>query len=271
MGDQTAGSVQFIGTATVLIRYAGFTLLTDPNFLHRGQRVRLGYGLRATRLTEPALSIADLPPLDLIVLSHLHEDHFDRIAERDLDHRLPILTTRDAARVLRGKGFGAARPLRTWQAFTANKGGAQLRITAMPGKHGPGPMTALLPTVMGSMLDFSRPDGQPLLRLYVTGDTLMNDPRLRQIPQRYPDIDLALLHLGGTKVMGLTVTMDARQGVAMLRLVRPRMAIPIHYNDYDCFKSPLGDFQRAVQQAGLEHHVQYLAHGESFEFDVPEA
>jgi len=38
------GSLLFIGTATVLLRYAGFTILTDPNFLHQGDRVHLGYG-----------------------------------------------------------------------------------------------------------------------------------------------------------------------------------------------------------------------------------
>src|SRR5690242_7657168 len=72
------GSVLFIGTATTLIRYGGFTILTDPNFLHRGEKVHLGYGLQSTRLTDPALNLEDLPPVDFVVLSHLHEDHFDR-------------------------------------------------------------------------------------------------------------------------------------------------------------------------------------------------
>jgi hypothetical protein len=79
-------SITFIGTATVLVRLYGFTVLTDPNFLHRGQYARLDYGLRARRRTEPALHIDELPPLDLVVLSHFHEDHFDRIAQRRLDH-----------------------------------------------------------------------------------------------------------------------------------------------------------------------------------------
>ncbi len=50
------GSVYFVGTATVILRYAGFTILTDPNFLHRGQRAYVGMGLTTRRLTEPALS-----------------------------------------------------------------------------------------------------------------------------------------------------------------------------------------------------------------------
>jgi L-ascorbate metabolism protein UlaG (beta-lactamase superfamily) len=86
--------IVFVGTATTLIQAAGFTILTDPNFLHRGQRAYVGMGLTTRRLTEPALSIGELPPLDFAVLSHHHGDHFDRIAARDLDHDLPIITSR---------------------------------------------------------------------------------------------------------------------------------------------------------------------------------
>lgn len=43
--DRATGSIFFIGTATVLIRYAGFTILTDPNFLHAGDHAHLGHGL----------------------------------------------------------------------------------------------------------------------------------------------------------------------------------------------------------------------------------
>lgn len=43
--DFGAGEVTFIGTATVLVRYAGFTVLTDPNFLHRGEHAYIGLGV----------------------------------------------------------------------------------------------------------------------------------------------------------------------------------------------------------------------------------
>lgn len=267
-GDLGAGSVQFIGTATTLIRYAGFTLLTDPNFLHKGEKVPLGYGLRSTRRTEPALSLDQLPPVDAVVLSHFHGDHFDQRVIKELDRDLPIVTTRHAARALGRKGFRQTHGLGTWQPQRVVKGDAFVRITAMPGKHAPQPLETLLPTVMGSMLEFGRGD-EVTLRLYVTGDTLLYD-RLKHIPRRYPDIDVELIHLGGTKVLGVMVTMDGRQGVEALRLTRPRVAIPIHYDDYTVFKSPLSDFQQEVDDAALETEVRYLAHGETYEFTVPE-
>ncbi|MBA2556544.1 MAG: hypothetical protein H0V12_04240 [Chloroflexi bacterium] len=120
---------------------------------------------------------------------------------------------------------------------------------------------------MGSLLEFwrdgsTRDPSRPDLRMYVTGDTIINEG-LQSIPERYPEIDLALLHLGGTRVMGVTVTMDADQGVEMLRTMRPQLSIPIHYNDYEAFKSPLEDFVTAVREAGLEDRVAYLRHGET--------
>lgn len=262
------GSIFFIGTATVLIRYAGFTILTDPNFLHQGDHIHIGYGLRTTRLTNPAIQLNALPPLDLVVLSHMHEDHFDRLVAKKLDKFVPIVTTQQAATVLSKKGFRKTYPLSNWEMLTMAKGECQLHITSMPGKHGPGLSAKLLPSVMGSMLEFETPLGKPAIRLYISGDTLMFKD-LKEIPKRYPAIDLALLHLGGTKVLGLMLTMNDKQGVEAIKLINPREVIPIHYNDYQIFKSPLEDFQRAVREAGLEHRVRYLRHGESYEFEVP--
>jgi hypothetical protein len=47
--DLGSASIFFVGNATLLIRYARFTILTDPNFLHGGDHVHLGYGLTSTR------------------------------------------------------------------------------------------------------------------------------------------------------------------------------------------------------------------------------
>lgn len=261
--DTARGTVQWIGTATVLIRFAGFTILTDPNFIHRGERVRLGYGLRSTRRTDPAIEIGALPRLDLVLLSHLHDDHFDQAAYDHLDRRPPIVTTTHAAASLTDDGF-RTMGLETWQAAEFDNDVARLRITAMPGKHAPGPLKFALPPVNGSMLRFELADGG-LFTLYITGDTLIHND-LQGIRRRYPDIDLALLHLGGTRIFGVTVTMNGRQGVEMMRLTRPRMAIPIHYYDYPVFKEPLSAFREEVRSAGLFEQVHVLDRGDTYTF-----
>jgi len=261
------GSIYFVGTATVILRYAGFTILTDPNFLHQGDHVHLGYGLRATRRTNPAIDFSQLPEIDLVLLSHLHEDHFDKLVQRELDRSIPILTTPKAARALARKGFRAAIGIDTWDWQTFSKSSARLHITSMPGRHGPPVLSRVLPPVMGSLIEFEGPTGATAIRLYISGDTLVYD-QLREIPKRYPDIDLALMHLGGTRVLGILVTMDGKQGVEAIRLINPRLTLPIHYDDYTAFKSPLDEFAREVTAAGLQDRVHYLHRGETYVFDI---
>ena len=257
------GSVQFIGNATVLLRYRGLTILTDPNFLHKGDHVHLGYGLHSQRLTNPALEIDALPPIDLVILSHLHEDHFDKLVQQRLARDTPIVTTRESSERLERLGFTRRYPLATWATLDVIKGGDKVRITAMPGRHGPPLGALLLPSVMGSMLDFSTQAGAAY-RTYISGDTLVYDD-IAEIPRRYPNVDLALLHLGGTRILGvMKVTMDGEDGVRMMQIIAPKRTIPIHYNDYDVFKSPLEDFQRAVERAGLKGQVIYLKHGDTY-------
>jgi L-ascorbate metabolism protein UlaG (beta-lactamase superfamily) len=56
-----------------------------------------------------------------------------------------------------------------------------------------------------------------------------------------------------------------------MRIVHPERAIPIHYNDYDVFKSPLSEFKREVAAAGLDERVHYLSHGEAYAFTAAPA
>jgi len=261
ISETGSAEITFIGTATTLLRIAGFTILTDPNFLHRGQRAYVGMGIATRRLTEPALPIGQLPPLDFVVLSHHHGDHFDRVAAAGLDHDLPVITEPHAARKLRAQGFRRPVALSAWESQTVTRGAASVRVTSLPAKHAPEALGRLVPPVMGSLLDFHQ-GGERLLRMYITGDTLLHDG-IGQIARRCPGIDLCLIHLGGTKIAGILLTMDASQGVEALRTVAPREAIPIHFDDYPLFRSPLTDFRQAAADASLSTRIHYLQRGQT--------
>ncbi|HEU0102332.1 MAG TPA: MBL fold metallo-hydrolase [Mycobacteriales bacterium] len=263
------GCLTVIGTATTLLSYGGITVLTDPNFLHRGQRAYLGKGLWSVRRTEPARQPADLPPLDAVVLSHLHGDHFDRVARRELPRDLPILTTRHAARRLRLQGFHAAVALDTWQTHDIVKNGARLRVTAAPGRHARGPLQAALPAVMGSVLEFFAP-GEPDLSVYITGDTLLIDD-LRELPARHPHLDLGIWHLGGTRIpfgIGMLVTMDGVMGADLLEIVDPARTVPVHHDDYGVFASPRSEFLAECARRGLSG-VRPVERGETVPLPLP--
>jgi L-ascorbate metabolism protein UlaG (beta-lactamase superfamily) len=249
------------------------------------EKVPLGYGLDTIRLTNPAMEINQLPPLDLVLLSHFHGDHFDQVAIRELDKLLPIVSNSHAVDELSIRGFTNTKKLDTWENITFtkkdnNNNEVELQITAMPGRHGPFPVAMFLPKVMGSILDFkikgyrndsnsnnNSHNSDQLFRIYITGDTMVFDD-IKEIPKHYPNVDLALLHLGGTTIMGIMLTMDAKEGLEMFKIINPKKVIPIHYNDYDVFKSPIEDFQAKVKEAGIEDHVFYLKHGETYTFEV---
>lgn len=134
----------------------------------------------------------------------------------------------------------------------------------MPGKHSPDHVGDLLPPVMGSMLDFHQGEDR-VFRLYITGDTLLHD-RLHDIPRWYPNIDLALVHAGGTTLLGTVVTMTGEQAVRLVEIVHPRTAVPIHYNDYSVFLSGLDDFKTAAARSSVATEMHYLSHGETYRF-----
>ena len=261
-------SLTFIGNATVLLRWGPFSLLTDPNFLHAGERAYLGWGLSTKRVLEPAMQVEDLPHLDAVVLSHLHGDHFDRRARRGLDRSLPIVTTSHASRLLQGvHGFRRAVGLRTWESHRLTEGDAAVRITSLPGRHAPGLLEKALPPSMGSLLELGDTSGEVARRVYLTGDTLMFDG-ISEIARRFPDLDLAVVHLGGTTLPGgLVVTMDGAQGAELLEAVRPRKAVPVHTDDYTVFRSPLSDFTDEVERRGLSDLVRVVGRGKTATFD----
>jgi L-ascorbate metabolism protein UlaG (beta-lactamase superfamily) len=241
--------VTFIGNATTVLRLGDFTLLTDPAFGPAGSRVHLGYGAWTKRLKDPELKSLDLAVVDAVLLSHLHGDHFDRAARDRLEHTMPIITTPQAESVLERGRFQAVHGLPTWECHEWTHGEQRLRVTAVPGRHGPGFVDALLPDVMGSVAELWD-DGQLALRLYITGDTLYGG-HLADIPRRFGEIDAMIVHLGGTRLLGLLLTMDDRQGVEITHLIRPGLTIPVHVDDYKVQKSPLSDFLTRADEHGL--------------------
>ena len=260
--------LHFVGTATTVVSLGSFTFLTDPNFIHRGQRAYLGWGLSSRRLTDPAVEPEDLPALDAVVLSHLHGDHFDRVARDRLDRTAPVLSTPEAVRRLGSWGFDA-RALRTWEQHTLDKDGEELRVTAVPAVHARGLLGRMLPPVMGSMVEHVV-DGVVRRRVYFSGDTLTG-AHVDEVRERYPDIDAAVVHLGGTRVLMRTVTMDGPMGVDFVDRIRPAVTVPVHHDDYTVFRSPLSDFVDRARAAGLATTLRCPAHGEVVSLEPPRA
>jgi L-ascorbate metabolism protein UlaG (beta-lactamase superfamily) len=240
--------VTHIGGPTTLIEFGGWRLLTDPTFDPPGGRYKFGWGTGSTKEAGPAIASSELGPIDAVLLSHdHHDDNLDGAGRALLPSAGTVVTTAAGAKRLGGE----ARGLERWQTTRLEAPGRpSIDVTATPCRHGP----PLSHPIVGDVIGFAlRWDGQEHGVLWISGDTVLYDG-VREVADRL-EVDIALLHLGGVRfpVTGpLHYTMTARQAVELCRLIRPRTAIPIHYEGWKHFREGREAIEREFANAPEE-------------------
>jgi L-ascorbate metabolism protein UlaG (beta-lactamase superfamily) len=249
-----------IGGPTVLIEVGGWRLLTDPTFDPPGRRYFFGWGTVSRKLAGPAIAASDLPPIDAVLLTHDHHgDNLDPAGRALLPSAGVVVTTASGARRL----GGSARGLEPWQTTRLEAPGRPtIEVTATPCRHGP----PLSHPIVGDVIGFAlRWEGQDDGVLWISGDTVLYDG-VREVATRL-EVDTALLHLGGVQfgVTGpLRYTMTARDAVELCELVKPRTAIPIHYEGWKHFKQGREAIEAELAAApeDIRRRVRWLPIGE---------
>ena len=126
---------------------------------------------------------------------------------------------------------------------------------ALPGVHGFGVST---PPPARHGLAARTPDrDRRHPRVYVTGDTCPATTSTRS--PRYPDVDAP--RCTWHPVLAHTVTMDGEMFGDFLRRVRPRRAVPVHYDDYGVMVSGLDDARAAARAAGFAERLEIVPRG----------
>jgi L-ascorbate metabolism protein UlaG (beta-lactamase superfamily) len=130
--DDATITAAWIGHSTILINYYGMRILTDPVLSDRiGLNVAGLFTIGPKRLVAPALTFDQLPPIDLLLLSHAHMDHLD-IPTLDLFPKTtPVIMAKNTADVIDRLDFETVYEL-DWDQWTEVKG---LRIEALQVKH----------------------------------------------------------------------------------------------------------------------------------------
>jgi L-ascorbate metabolism protein UlaG (beta-lactamase superfamily) len=237
--------ITHVGGPTVLIEAAGRRILTDPTFDPPGRRYAFGWGTSSRKLAGPAIDAAGIGPVDVVLLSHdHHDDNLDEAGRGLLPSAgVVVTTTAGAARLGRG-----TRGLDPWAKTTLEAPGRPpLEVTATPCRHGPPLSRPLVGDVVGFALAW---EGQENGVLWVSGDTVLYDG-VREVAARL-EVDVALIHLGGVRfpVTGpFRYTMTARDAVELCALVRPRTAIPIHYEGWRHFREGREAIERELAAA----------------------
>ena len=212
--------IAWLGHACFAMRLGGKLVLTDPYLgEHAGP-----FGLGLKRFLPPALAAAELPQLDLIVISHNHYDHIDTVALKAYRWRTqtPVVCPLGVGRLLHKLGFAHVTELDWWDHYRLD----DLTITALPAVHfsGRGPFDRDR-TLWSSMAIAS-----PARKVWFGGDTGYGEV-FREIGQRAGPFDLALVGIGAYEPRIIMEASHAtpEEGVMIARDIGARAAVGMHW------------------------------------------
>lgn len=247
--------LELIRHATMRIRFAGHRLLTDPCLAEAGTLPSYAGRSPNPLVPLPCPAAETLAGIDLVVVSHLHKDHFDGTAKALIPRDMPLVCqAADEAR-LREDGF-----LRTMPA-TANLVWNGIEVIPTLARHG---TSAGVLNDMGTAAGFVlRAQGEGTL--YWAGDTVWCEAVKETITRWRPD--LIITHSGGAVWGGNElIVMDAAQTVAVCRHAPDSRVIAVHMEAFDHCAATRANLRRAARDAGIgDDRLLIPADGESLD------
>jgi L-ascorbate metabolism protein UlaG (beta-lactamase superfamily) len=253
---EATSRLTWAGHATALVEMDGVRLLTDP--VVRG---RLAHLRRHAPPVAPELTTR----IDAVLISHLHSDHLDLPSLRRLEGPTRLIGPRGIARVLRSRGFGPVTELAPGQRTAVG----DVAVTAVPATHdGRRWPLGRAAGAVGFVLAGAR-------RVYFAGDTDVFDA-MRDIGG---DLDVALLPVWGWGPSLGPGHMDPPAAARAAALLRPRVAVPIHWGTLfpvglarrhaELLVDPPHAFARHVAELAPDVRVEILAPGGVLELATP--
>jgi L-ascorbate metabolism protein UlaG (beta-lactamase superfamily) len=230
----------WIGHSTVVISIDGFIVITDPVF---SNRIGIGLGpvtVGLKRLVEPALTLAEIPRPDLILLSHAHMDHFDLPSLRRLEGRkTTVITAVNTSDLLRVKRYGGVHELgwgqsmrigaATVRAFEVNHWGARMRNDTQRSYN-------------GYLVEAGR------YRVVFGGDTAYTDSFKRVRTSK--SVDLAVMPIGAYNPW-IRAHCTPEQAVRMADDAGAEFILPVHHRTFALSSEPVGEpMERLLSAAG---------------------
>lgn len=211
---------QLIRNATLKLAYGGATILVDPYFAPKHSLPSFT-GRSQNPMAELPVAIEEiLDGVDLVIVSHLHTDHFDTVAKETVPKQLPLICQPGDEATIREAGFTDVTPLAgelTWRGIT---------IARCEGNHGTGAVLAKMGQVMGFTLEA---EGEP--SVYWTGDTVLYPPVLETIKAFEPDV--IVTHSCGAMWDDTPIVMDAEQTVATAEAAPQATVVATHMEALD--------------------------------------
>lgn len=237
-------AVVWVGHATALVQIEDKVILTDPVFTS-------SVGQLSSRLVEPGIAPEDIPPVDAVLISHMHFDHLSLGSLEQIEKKVrTILMPRAGTAYLTDFSFPAYE-LGTWQAW--EKDG--LRVTAVPVKHS-GFRYGLDAEWMdvsftGYVIEYKG------VKVYFGGDSAYDQAQFVETAQRFPRIDLALLPIAPVEPRDFMRAkhMDPREALQAFVDLDAHTMVPIHYDTFVNSTDRPGDALRVLGEARKQYYL----------------
>jgi N-acyl-phosphatidylethanolamine-hydrolysing phospholipase D len=253
--DPAECRVTWIGHSSFLLQFGGINVLTDPVFGDRASPVRFA---GPKRLTPPGLAIDALPPIDIVLQSHDHYDHFDDGSIRTLAMRHPnavwcaplgvaaLLRARGVQRIVECDWFASAEPLR------------DVHVTCEPARHFSGRTIRSRNTTLWCGWTIRAGD----FRVYFAGDSALH-PDFAETGRRAGPFDLVLMPIGAydPRWFMSAVHMDAEEAVAAFAAVTSvhpshnTVMAAMHWGTFVLTEEPVDEPPRRARAAWTERSL----------------
>lgn len=249
-------AVLWIGHATVLIQIDNKFILTDPILTNT-------VGYISKRLIETGVNVQNIPPLDVVLVSHMHVDHLSLGSLDLIEFKTKQLLVPEGGLVYIPNFSFESDQLKTWESW--EKDG--LRITAVPAIHN-GWRYGLDDAWMkrsytGYLVAYNG------IKVYFAGDTAYDPTIFVELGQRFPGIDLALVPIAPIHPREYSKVRhsDPIEAIQIYKDLQARWLMPIHFDTFSESIDTLGEAStilraEMMRQNLTENEVALLEVGE---------
>ncbi|MCB1099703.1 MAG: MBL fold metallo-hydrolase [Verrucomicrobiae bacterium] len=245
--------VTWIGHATFVVQMGGKNILIDPNWanwLGIIKRVRL-----------PGVSLVDLPPIDLVLISHAHHDHLHKRSLNIIANNQPVVVPEGVGKIVRRCGFSDVIEMKYWEQRMVD----DLLITFTPAQHWGARYVHDTHRGFGGFIITSATGRS----LYHCGDSAYFNG-FQQIGE-HSSIDLALLPIGAYEApSGREVHMNPEEALRAFEELGALHMCPMHYGTFPLGREPMHEpvlrLEQGALERGLAERVRVLIEGQPAHF-----
>ncbi|MEE2901904.1 MAG: MBL fold metallo-hydrolase [Myxococcota bacterium] len=257
LGSSEQARLSWIGHSTFLLQVSGKNILTDPIFSQRASPVSFA---GPERYTQPAVTIEDLPKIDLVVISHNHYDHLDEATVRVIGNSTKWCVPLGLKSWFKDIGVTNVVEFDWWDQKEING----IQVTATPSQHWSA--RGLFDRFDTLWAAWSVQVGA--FKSWFAGDTGYNDVQFKEIGQKIGPFDLAMIPIGAyvPRWFMRDFHVNPKEAVKIHMDVRSKYSVAMHWGTFplagEGLLAPREDLRVALSELGIDSSAfQTLAIG----------